>query len=146
MKINPSDRITMSKSPIEKINSTTGQISHFKPKGLWYGVGKSWINWVQSEEPQWMGKYIYKLTLTNSVLKLSSVSATRQFSKKFKADCPGLQCIDWQKVALEYSGIEIAPYQSSLRSSVLIPWYYTWDVASGCIWNVNAVQKFELVE
>ena len=23
-------------------------------------------------------------------------------------------------------------------------WYYTWDVASGCIWDLNAIDNIEL--
>jgi len=38
-------------------------------------------------------------------------------------------------VSKEYDGIEIAPYQWDARLSLI--WYYGWDVASGCIWNLD---------
>jgi len=43
--------------------------------------------------------------------------------------------IDWEKVASEYAGIEICPCQWDLRMDSRANWYYSWDIASGCIWN-----------
>jgi hypothetical protein len=43
--------------------------------------------------------------------------------------------IDWKRVASRYAGIEICPYQNSLRMKAITGWYYPWDVASGCIWS-----------
>jgi hypothetical protein len=47
--------------------------------------------------------------------------------------------IDWPQVAREYDGIIIAPYQWPMRMELM--WYYPWDCASGCIWNMDAVQS-----
>ncbi|QBI98814.1 hypothetical protein SEA_BOBBY_184 [Mycobacterium phage Bobby] len=49
--------------------------------------------------------------------------------------------IDWGKVAADYGGIIIAPYQWSRRMDP--HWYYTWDCASGCIWNLEAIESLE---
>lgn len=46
--------------------------------------------------------------------------------------------IDWRKVATDYDGIIIAPYQWSMRLGGPF-WYYGWDCASGCIWNLDAI-------
>ena len=48
------------------------------------------------------------------------------------------ESIDWKKVASKYDGIEINPYQFEARYQYL--WYYGWDVASGCIWNLKSVK------
>lgn len=51
--------------------------------------------------------------------------------------------IDWGRVAEKYGGIEIAPglpWRFRTRSK----WYYTWDCASGVIWDVNAITGIEL--
>lgn len=45
--------------------------------------------------------------------------------------------IDWARVARYYHGIVIAPYQWSRRMSP--DWYYGWDCASGCVWNLAAI-------
>lgn len=50
--------IHMSQNPIEEIRDAKEQ-NHIKPRGLWAGVGKSWIKWVKSEMPEWIGDYIY---------------------------------------------------------------------------------------
>lgn len=51
-------------------------------------------------------------------------------------------CMDWGKVAQEYSGIEICPYFEQNNLNILkdgyrvnLNWYNRWDVASGCIWE-----------
>lgn len=51
---------------------------------------------------------------------------------------------DWIDVASRYSGIEIAPYQWKRRIHPSTFWYYTWDCASGCIWDLSAIKKFEV--
>lgn len=49
----------------------------------------------------------------------------------------GARPIDWRAVAADYDGIIIAPYQWSHRLE--LSWYYGWDCASGCIWNLDAI-------
>jgi hypothetical protein len=51
--------------------------------------------------------------------------------------------INWPKVAQDYSGIEICPYQWKFRLNYM--WYYGWDVASGCIWNQNALNSTNVI-
>ena len=48
--------------------------------------------------------------------------------------------IDWHAVAQAYAGIEIAPYCWSLRFEYEFLWYYGWDCASGCVWELSAVR------
>lgn len=45
--------------------------------------------------------------------------------------------IDWRLVAAQFDGVIIAPYCWSRRNSH--DWYYGWDCASGCIWNLSAI-------
>jgi len=49
--------------------------------------------------------------------------------------------IDWKKVAKEYNGIEIWPYQWKCGHDPKCFWYYSWDCASGCIWNARIIEK-----
>lgn len=46
--------------------------------------------------------------------------------------------IDWAKVATEYDGLIIAPYQWSRRMGGPM-WYYGFDCASGVIWDTRAI-------
>ena len=53
--------------------------------------------------------------------------------------------IDWKKVKSKYQGIIIAPYQWSCRLNLDSNWYYGWDCASGCIWDLDCIKDFKLI-
>lgn len=53
--------------------------------------------------------------------------------------------IQWEKVKKEYDGIVIAPYQWECRLRNKFMWYYSWDCASGCIWNIDAIATMDLI-
>lgn len=55
-------------------------------------------------------------------------------------------CIDWPAVARRYSGLIITPYQWARRLDCGYSWYYTWDCASGCIWNADAIKEIRLID
>jgi len=57
--------------------------------------------------------------------------------------------IDWEAVAKRYTGIEIEPYNWERRNSgpnnnysMSMLWYYGWDCASGCVWELDALVSF----
>ncbi len=144
--VKPTDRIVLSPREIKTIRSAPSQDIRFKPKGLWYGIGTSWVDWLEGQgyslsDRDWGGKYIYKLKLGSGMLFIRNAHQLDDFTDDFEADTKygGDQFIDWREVAKKYKGIEIAPYQPSRRTKYL--WYYGWDVASGCIWNASAVSK-----
>ena len=47
--------------------------------------------------------------------------------------------INWSRVEEDYQGIVICPYQDKNRMEHL--WYYSWDHASGCIWNPELISN-----
>lgn len=116
-----------------------------KPKGLWYGFGDSWLNWVRNEMPEWESDYLFHLKVDQSkVLRLSTYDELIKFSKEYKLVDSNLPAfgfdtmgIDWIEVSKKYSGIEIVPY--IFKARLELSWYYSWDVASGCIWNNDAI-------
>jgi len=117
----------------------------FKPNGLWYGLGRSWFEWTESEHfHEWIG-HVYRLHLDRSaMLLLRTVGDLDAFTERYRsADWRGRYTINWRAVALAYDGIEIAPYQWERRME--LSWYYSWDVASGCIWRANAVKEVEVL-
>ncbi len=149
--IKPDDRIIMVKKPLMKLNFPVAQPNPYedgvgKPEGLWYAVGTVWIDWVESEMPHWMGDKFYKIEITNRVLKLDKKIKFEPFVKqygrpdKFSVN-PKYVHIDWQAVAKDYAGIEIAPYQWDFRFEYM--WYYPWDVASGCIWDKAGITNLK---
>ena len=56
--------------------------------------------------------------------------------------------IDWHRVYKDWDGILIIPYlfRFSLLGVTRYYWYYTWDCASGCIWNLDAIEAIERVK
>ena len=134
-------RIHMSKTPFELEKRVFTQRATMKPNGFWYGFGNEWIDWVRSEMPDWEGKYIYEVDIGNTnVLKIDTHFDLMKFHRKYaeRKNVAHDDMIDWIQVAKEYDGIEINPYQYEARNQYM--WYYGWDVASGCIWNLNNVK------
>lgn len=141
----PSDvRIHMSKKPFELERRTFNQRVTIKPSGFWYGFGSEWIDWCRSEMPNWVGKYIYSVDIGNTnVLQIKTHMELMQFSREYSRGLmPQIyeegESIDWKMVAGKYDGIEINPYINEARYQYL--WYYGWDVASGCVWNLSNVK------
>jgi len=142
-------RTVLSIKPIKF--KTVSQASEWKPQGLWYAQGGEWLEWMKSDRPEWLDKYnfMYALEIHEpKILMISSIEKFEQFEKEYfqpdvkRSDLtdPGrYSFIDWPRIEKEYSGVEIIPYFWEKRLANL--WYYGWDVAAGCIWHENGVQK-----
>lgn len=121
------------------------QTATFKPEGFWYSVDGEWECWCKSEQPDWLeGARVYQVTLGDeSIIRLQSVEEIDEFHEKYRAgegDYWKKNFIDWSRVAKDYDGIEIAPYQWERRlSGKAHMWYYSWDCASGCIWRPKGI-------
>ena len=120
-----------------------------KPKGLWYQINGSWNEWCSIEMPQWLEKKIdWELSIDKSnVLIIDTLEKFNLFETKYCAKHPFLPSnnyINWKKVSKDYDGIEITNYIYSKRMSSM--WYYTWDVASGCIWNLTKIKVLSCKE
>lgn len=142
LKISDETRIHMSKKPFELERRVYSQRIGMKPIGFWYGFGNEWIDWTRYEMPNWVGKYIYKVDIDKSnILEIKThmdlMVFTRQHQSLKNVNREG-DAIDWDVISKKYDGIEINPYQQEARTQYM--WYYGWDVASGCIWNLNKVK------
>lgn len=140
------ERIHFSKQPFRKLlKMRYKQDPHdnFKPHGFWYSAGDAWLDWCKSEMPQWVGRHAYTLDIGNAnILRLDDVYKIKQFTKEFgRVPYPEAHHvgIDWSNVAEKWDGVEIIPYQWSIRLDMDTFWYYGWDVASGCVWNLEKV-------
>ena len=141
LKLTDDMRIHMSKKPFELEPRTFTQTVTVKPSGFWYGFGSEWIDWTRNEMPEWTGKYIYDIDTGNTnVLQIKTNVEMLQFNSEYKADVymkDAGEAIDWKKVASKYGGIEINPYQ---YDDARLLWYYGWDIACGCVWNLSRVK------
>lgn len=145
VKSHPNQRFIMSKEDIINFRNEPNQKVDHKPRGLWYAIGSSWIDWVRNEMPEWETDNVFSIEIDESkIKKITNSQEIMEFTKQYKVDYHGFIIIDWRKVAQDYSGIEISPYISKARRG--LNWYYTWDVASGCIWNQDAITSIKKVE
>jgi hypothetical protein len=121
----------------------------YKPQGLWYACGDSWIEWTKSEQPDWLekSKYLYEISTTPSILVIDTPEKFKAFEEEYVDNGPNADkfsnWIDWVRVAKDYDGIEICPYRGDFREES--DWYYTWDVASGCIWSPSGIKDVKLI-
>jgi hypothetical protein len=125
-----------------------------KPRGFWVTVDGEhcWKTWCISEDYYQEGlRCAHEVTLKPEarILILSTEEAVRAFSQQYRerfSPSGRAAGIDWKRVAEDYDGIIITPYQWGLRLDMEVDWYYTWDCASGCIWSVDAIESVKLLE
>jgi hypothetical protein len=143
-----------SKEPLTRIVSTAhGEraCGSGKTPGLWVSVEgeDDWREWCEREDFP-IGGLVYEIRLAvhANVLHIKTVDELDCFADQYRKQSDGYwrrsdyDAIDWLRVRADYQGIIIAPYQWARRSE---PWYYCWDVASGVIWDADAVESFTFV-
>lgn len=128
----------------------------FKPRGLWVSVpgqDPDWPNWCHNEEygdPFTWDAHRIVLAEDANLLHLAGAKALDEFTEQFSderlnRDLPGHPYhhggINWGLVARAFQGIVITPYCWSRRHQ--LSWYYGWDCASGCIWDLSAIAAVE---
>lgn len=146
--------IHYSDKPLKKLRSMEQekpQTAADKPKGLWFSVGADWKRTCKANRWKWAKLDVatdLKLKRGAKILRLECSIQMYEFTEKYGVECPFASkhpmpflepVIDWRRVAKEYQGIIIAPYLHECRNDTLTFWYYTWDCASGCIWDMDAV-------
>lgn len=136
-----STRVHMSDAEVTSVRDVA-QVSEpkMKPCGLWYGVGRAWLDWCDTEMPHWKKPVLSEVIIReSSVLFLKTKGDVLDFDAEFGVDLHGVRGmhVAWADVAKRYGGVEIAPYHWGLRDDLL--WYYSWDVLSGCVWRASAV-------
>lgn len=121
--------------------------SNFKPNGLWLSVegnDDGWKQWCEGEDFNVDGLvHQTELILKDdaNVLVIDTVDALDEFTRTYRwKKNELLAAIDWTRVSAMYDGIIIAPYLWSRRHTRETFWYYPWDCASACIWNVRVLE------
>lgn len=115
----------------------------FKPRGLWLSVDGDWRRWCEGEDFNLDG-FAYQLEVAFAsdahILHLKNVGDIDLFTKVYDHfGGSSLRSINWPRLAREYDGIMIAPYQWERRLDPKTSWYYLWDCASACVWNLSAL-------
>lgn len=120
------------------------QENGFKPKGLWYGIGNSWIDWVKWNMPEWEYDNIFEIKLDESkILKIDNNKVLRDFTSEYNKPFDNIvntrfTLIEWGRFCETKGGIEINPFISNTLYNI---WISTWDVESGCVWDENVIEK-----
>lgn len=147
-----------SSEPVERVHSVEQRVRpHFKPRGLWVSVEESADPEPQSwrefcERSEWRLDAlacVHEVALVPDahILRISGALDLDAFTEAYKSlDLPLYRpdIIEWSRVATKYQGIIISPYIWSRRLHDEYQWYYSWDVASGCIWDAAAVEGIRL--
>lgn len=127
-----------------------------KPGGLWVSVEgeDDWKQWCTDSDFQ-----VHCLVCATEVVlkddaRILLISTPKQLEgfqaeygepdDTFRSTHIDYSYIQWDRVARKYQGIIIAPYMWEHRMDMM--WYYTWDCASGCIWDADAVAELRPIE
>jgi len=164
----PRESIELKDSYYESFRQSISEEGSMKPCGLWLSIeddetDMNWFDWCKIEQFRLeclRFKFIVHIKEDAKILWLRSSEEVVEFTRtyisthplglsKFLEASSGVRSsyyIDWKRVKNIYDGIIISPYQWELRLSSDSSWYYTWDFASGCIWNLEKVSlKLESV-
>ena len=128
---------------------------NFKPRGLWFscegGREDGWADWCVSErfrtEDLVCATEVF-LRPDARTLHMSTHAEILEFTSEY-ATCRHrihLREIDWSRVAKDWQVVMITPYVWSARMDMRCWWYYSWDVASGCVIDPAAIDRLEPVE
>lgn len=143
--------IHYSDRPVELNACSYLQYRIHKPNGLWvsvegYSDDMNWRDWCLGEGFRLETlAYRHEVKLKNEVdiLHLYDKADIEYFTKEYGIE-KGTQ-IHWRKLAKLYKGIIIAPYCWACRLNPKTFWYYSFDCASGCIWDLSAIASFTLL-
>lgn len=124
------------------------QTSFNKPEGLWVSVDSEYGWHAHCRDADFFPEgltYGYKVQLkaNANILVIDTAQKLIDFTEKYKEikDRPvWAATISWDTVYCLYDGILISPYHYQIR--LKYDWYYGFDCASGCIWNLSCIDDF----
>jgi len=123
-------------------------VEAFKPKGLWYSLDDEWTDWCYGNMPEWVKKHSHYFEVDQSkILVIETLEDLKKFEERFSVNLLITKFIslNWKKVSLYYSGIEIRNYHQLKYQSYPLDykrlWMYGWDVNGGCIWDLSVINS-----
>lgn len=165
----PSPLIHYSDKPLVCPCSTPDPGDKGRPKGLWVSVGDAWLidqyeRWLERRHfgsAHYPRRFTYANEITivrnSNILVIANITEFNDFNDEYSEPRPefGAQAriIRWSDVRECYQGIIIAPHFDDMAVRIsaqgnLLPipesiWYYTWVVASGCLWDNSVIESIE---
>lgn len=144
--------------PLRVIEQRKGdRLDQFKPRGLWVSdddCADNWRTWCEAE--QWgldrlTHVHDVELAPAANLLVLRTVADIDAFTRQWAVhpipEITSNMFMDWEGVRRRCQGLIITPYIWERRLSYGADdamWYYSWDCASGCIWDPAAIASIRL--
>ena len=127
-------------------NTREFQDAWWKPKGLWITTPgeDDWPSYARKVFGRQRISHCSEIILASDHKVLFTDPWRLGGLYAMKSRITGSGVINWPKVAEKYQGVVIAPYCWEAR--IELDWYYSWDVASGCIWDPVAIAEIRRVE
>jgi hypothetical protein len=143
-------RSTNSDTNTLDLNRTYEQSDNWsKPNGLWYQIGNKWnrlcnINNKNAEFKNYKKHDVFQIKKYNIVLDIDFTDILiidtneklNEFDEKFRGDT--IYSVKWSEVAKAYKGIEFP----KLKHLLGYKWMDSWDIDSGCIWDLTAIKDY----
>ena len=119
-----------------------------KPNGFWLATDGSWREYTDNtfgDRHRW-ARYEAEFTVDlERCLVIADTEGFVAFDKKYVGQDGFISTSfpNWEQVAEEYAGIVIHPHQGwiGMATSSLAMWYYGWDCACACIWDLSVVKE-----
>jgi hypothetical protein len=131
-------------------DNINNELAWFKPRGLYFGFGCPWIDFVIDG----LGKdpccYIYQIIINDDKIKyINTIDQLTDFGNEIINDQPirlffddmKKSWINWILVSQKYNGIGINITQKTWFDNYRMQndWFYAWDIPSGAIWKLHNV-------
>lgn len=124
-----------------------------KPSGLWVSVDGEfdWPTWCKAEDFDTTGNTVRHKVVLKPDANIWILSEPEHLLRVPTLGLDGTTLkfhfhVPWPRIAEDFQGIIISPYQWSMRLRDDTFWYYGWDCASGCIWDLSAIEKMEVMD
>jgi hypothetical protein len=143
--------LTIVRSVAQEPNAKSGD----KPDGLWFCAGSGDDGWKELceialydlQRLRVVTEIVFKPTV--NFMHVVGAEGIDAFTKKYDfvtkwagGTVPRYD-IDWFRIAQKFQGIIIAPYVLNRRFDAHDRWYTSWDCASGCVWDADAVLELK---
>lgn len=120
-----------------------------KPAGFWVSpdVKEDWpafANTTEAMHKRFKPRFRYKTRIHlrdgHNVLIIRNNRQFLELEEKFtdRVEGPFTRFLNIEKLRKQYDGLIITKYFWEFRMTS--DWYYTWDCASGCIWNLDVIK------
>jgi len=117
-------------------------LENFKPHGLWLSDESDygWSHWCKDNDYGSLEcRKDFQIDLSH-VFVLTNYYEIKAFTEYFRLNHHMENFhIDWARLKKTHTGILITPYCWEARLQFL--WYYGWDCASACIWDLRILKE-----